>query len=441
MAGVRRQERATIPRSLPPRKNPMLHRLPLVALVTVVLGCAAPVVPGEWLAHPAVGTAVDHFEGNPFSGPALLRAGSGAAEIESALAVRGQAYFVRGDVVQAWQPLEAATKLIADPLAAQPILVEGKLLADVRLLTYDGALPQVDDSESALRLSSLPGVLDLGLTCELAVTDPGQPGRPEVLSLQLHRPRDGGELLAILTARREDPAGQLLDWEQAVLSFKPALGGPHLAVAIPSNDGRGYYVISAVIEKPPADPEGFLRYAEQLATARQQAGLRHEGLLALVDRYRGSAAQPTDLLAALSGLATTNDQRGMVLYLASGTGAALAFDLALVGNGPILAQICEDTQQAMDEGSSLSPQSLAWVLDSSGWRALAAEASREESDLGLTAVLLRHGGEVGRNPTLLLELLDGSADTLSFDNALLAENLSYLEVNVPAARVRAYDWL
>ena len=424
----------------------MLQRLSAVLLVLSSLACAAPLSPAAWVANPGVEASIDHFQGTPFSGPRLGYftddpAEPSTADFLSSLAVVGDSFFVSEAVVESWAPMEASVRLITDPMAAQPILVRGKLLANVRLLTFSGALPLRDDGRSAVRLAALSGALDRGMTCEMTVTDPGQPGRPEELSLQLHRPPEGGELLAILSSRRLDKAGQLIDWEQAVLAVAPAVEGRGLALAIPSNDGLGFFVITASVHGAPDDPEQRALHAEHVAGARLQAGLRHEGMVSLVERFAGSVAEPTDLLAALSGLEGTTDQRGMVLYLAADTGAALAYDLALVGQKQILARICRDTQAATRAGEPLDPRGLAWALDSTGWRALAEMAASDEPEIGLMGVLLRHAGEVGRDPALLLKLVDRASDRLALDTLLLAENLGYLEVNVPAARVRAFDWL
>lgn len=424
----------------------MLQRLSAVSLVFFTMACAAPVGPTAWVAIPGVEMSVDHFQGTPFSGPRLGYFSDDPAEpstddFRTSLAVLGDTFFVSEAVVESWAPIESSVRLLTDPMAAQPILVRGQLLSDVRLLTYSGALPLRADGRSAVRLAALPGVLDLGMTCEVTITDPGQPGRPELLALQLHRPADGGELLAILSSQRFDRADQLVDWEQAVLSAGLAVGGAGLALAIPSNDGRGFFVLTASVEESPDEPGEQALHEQRVAEARSQAGLRHEGMLALVERFRGAIAEPTDLLAALSGLGGTTDQRGMVLYLAEDTRAALAYDLALVGDEAILSRICSDTLAATQAGEPLDPRGLAWALDSAGWRSLADEAASDEPEIGLVGLLLRHAGEVGRDPALLLELVDASADRQAFDNALLAENLGYLEVNVPAARVRAYDWL
>ncbi|GEM_PF-2127715 len=424
----------------------MLPRLSAVLLVVSFMGCTAPVGPTAWVANPGVETSLDHFQGTPFSGPRLGYfsddpAEPSTADFRTSLAVLGDTFFVSEAVVESWAPMEASVRLLTDPMAAQPILVRGQLLADVRLLTYSGALPLREDGLSAVRLAALPGVLDRGMTCEITITDPGQPGRPEQLSLQLNRPADGGDLLAILSSQRLDRAGQLLDWEQAVLSTGLAGGGSGLALAIPANDGRGFFVLSASVEPAPDEPDEQALHEQRVVDARLQAGLRHEGMLALVERFRGAIAEPTDLLAALSGLGDTTDQRGMVLYLAEDTAAALAYDLALVGDPQILARICRDTLAATESGETLDPRGLAWVLDSAGWRSLAEEAAADDPAIGLMGVLLRHAGEVGRDPARLLELVEGSTDRQAFDNALLAENLGFLEVNVPAARVRAYDWL
>jgi len=424
----------------------MLQRLSAASLVLFTVGCAGPVVPTSWVAAPGVETSIDHFQGTPFSGPRIGYFSDDPAEPSTddsltSLAVLGDTFFVSGAVVESWAPLEASVRLLTDPMAAQPILVRGQLLSDVRLLTYSGALPLREDGLSSVRLAALPGVLDRGMTCEVTITDRGQPGRLELLSLQLNRPAEGGELLAILSSQRLDKTGQLMDWEQAVLSEGPTVGRSGLALAIPSNDGLGFFVLTASVEEAPADPEQQVLHAERVSAARLQAGLRHEGMLALVERFRGAIAEPTDLLAALSGLGETTDQRGMVLYLAEDTGARLAYDLALVGNKAILARICADTLAATQAGEPLDSRGLAWALDGAGWRSLAEVAAAEEPELGLMGVLLRHAGEVGRDPALLLELVEAAKNRQAFDNALLTENLGFLEVNVPAARVRAYDWL
>jgi hypothetical protein len=415
-----------------------------VMLLAAGVGCSSTAELGPLVA-PDVETAVDHFQGSPFSGPqrGLVAESPGepsAGDALASLAVRGEVFFVRTEAVADWPPLEASARLITNPLAAQPILVRGRLLADVRQLCFAGDTPLPTDDTAVLRLDDSVGALDRGMTCELMLTDPGQPGRPERITLQLHRPPEGGALLAVLSCRRLNDAGQLMDWEQAVLDSGPSVDGEVLAVAIPANDGSGVFVLAARVDRAPDDSEAFVGHAEQVALARTQAGRQYDRQAQHEHSPGGTTAAP-ELNAALAGLDEAGDPRLVVLYLATSTGAKLARDLALVGDARIVGSVCSGVRTALASDVGLDPSGVAWALDRSGWRALAEAVMSDEPALGLTAVLLRHAGEVGRDLVMLLELLDAADDGPSFDELLRKQNLLFLEENVPASRLRAYDWL
>lgn len=144
--------------------------------------------------------------------------------------------------------------------------------------------------------------------------------------------------------------------------------------------------------------------------------------------------------------------RASLLLLAEEAGTPLAADLAVVADESFLVSLSETafpperSRDARGEitafGEPVSPESIAWKLESGAWRALAQGALDETLDPELMGVLYRHAGVLARFPDTLLEAVDASAPSLeALHEHLVVENRYGLEDPAPSARVRAHDWL
>ena len=113
-------------------------------------------------------------------------------------------------------------------------------------------------------------------------------------------------------------------------------------------------------------------------------------------------------------------------------------DLALVGDTVLLETWAEELLAAR-EGTV--PEAFPWLMERSAYALLARGLDRDELVPGLRGLLARHAGEAGRFPGTLSGLLDRAAGRGPFERLVIEENLAFLELEDPASRVRAFDWL
>ena len=155
------------------------------------------------------------------------------------------------------------------------------------------------------------------------------------------------------------------------------------------------------------------------------------------------------VFAALEGLRYAKDLRAVFSYLTGVLEPPLALDLVLTADEGMLAELAEHiatdrllTPETMGPDSGLDGDFDArWSIERGAWSLLVERSLGSALTPGDASLLLRHGGEVGRFPTLLEGALGAARDTTEFYTYLETENRVFLRDASPAARVRAFDWL
>jgi hypothetical protein len=145
---------------------------------------------------------------------------------------------------------------------------------------------------------------------------------------------------------------------------------------------------------------------------------------------------------AFAAMKDKNRWRDAVGFLSANTNATICQDVALVADDPTMEQLANAIRTALpDGGADRSAAQLGWSLDEVALRMLHEKLAGGTLAPELTAVLVRHTGEVGRSAASLEAVLKGVRSREEFDARLSAENQIFLEDTSPASRVRAYDWL
>jgi hypothetical protein len=196
----------------------------------------------------------------------------------------------------------------------------------------------------------------------------------------------------------------------------------------------------AIFARASSDPS--LRTAGDLEQLQSELAAESAAANRLVSETETSLARNRTLLRALEHLEPDSEGRRTLGVLANLVGARLCTDLALVADDEVLAllvdQLRKTTSTLLDSNGK---DELAWKLESTSYALLAALDPEDELSDELTGVLLHRAGEVGRYSTSLEEAVLVSTDLASLEEALVSENLVFLEDPDPSSRVRAFDWL
>jgi hypothetical protein len=217
-------------------------------------------------------------------------------------------------------------------------------------------------------------------------------------------------------------------------------------------DGPGVVVMS-LSPFDLKDPRGFalfvrastdssLRQAGDLEELRTELGAEAAAAQELVSEEGSTLARNRTLMRALEHLRPDSEGRRTLAVLANLVGAPLCTDLALVAEETVLSALIEQlhkTTSSLLESSDKSE--LAWKLESASYALLATLDPEDGMADELIGVLLKRAGEVGRYSTSIEEAILASTDLASFEQALVDENLVFLEDPDPSSRVRAFDWL
>ena len=249
---------------------------------------------------------------------------------------------------------------------------------------------------------------------------------------------------AVADEARRRAAEEPVAWRDVMLLDEPLQpDGPPAVIALPGGPPGSALVAVLELRLPPQDEPGLARHAELVALSLQdvaESAERDAGRAAAVDAAESKHRQ---LLTAARSMAQAGDRRRAGVFLASESGAELALDTVLAADEPSLDSLGTAWRQAW--GSDLEVlvrgDTLAWSLERTAalWLAQAADAGTLPAEL--ESVLLRQTGVVGRSPSLLQQFAEESEGLADWRERLEQENRSALEDHLPAARVRAFDWL
>ena len=149
--------------------------------------------------------------------------------------------------------------------------------------------------------------------------------------------------------------------------------------------------------------------------------------------------------AALEGLRYATDLRAVFAYLTGVLEPPMALDFVLTASEENLVALAERVATERTVNSDASPQigfDARWSIERGSWALLAGTALQgDQVSSSEKSLLLRHGGEVGRFPSLIEEALAACSSCEAFQLRLEKENRVFLKDASPAARVRALDWL
>jgi hypothetical protein len=205
-------------------------------------------------------------------------------------------------------------------------------------------------------------------------------------------------------------------------------------------------VLVVVHVRPGAASEDVAAHAEATRRALQDAERWARGVAAGSQSLPGALPQPADVragaFAVLAAAADDRSRRPALLYLADRTEAPAAADVALVADTETLKALAGAILEAAKKADpAVAAADPGWLVARATLALLSQRLSGETLAPELTAVLVRRGGDLVRRPDALAEVLKAATGTHDLDNRIEAENRIALEDSVPAARVRAFDYL
>ena len=443
----------------------------LLALLSVAAGCSSvsgtggdALIPklASWESRPRLSLSTETFAGSALTG--TLPETEGVASLDKALPVDVRLILLRPRLDTGLAPIEETARLVSATTEGRPVMPSvvlaggGRVGAAPGLAAFEQRLKE-RSPEGLLELETLHGAVFTGSTASFRLVSlPGiEPGPDGTL-------QRGGERVEIDVSRVARDDGGRLIFSVRVDSF---VDGESVServiveeVAEPSGDSQQALKYALSIPAPFADA----READVLALVRVGAEQAVE-TLPLNARYSAQRAarqlasnaaqtrQRTVSLAegewkrrelelTLAGLEEASSLRSSWLFLASETDAPLASEIALSASDELLRAtgvrllgIVRGSQEP------LGPQQLSWALDASVLLQMAHIADEDGLPAELAAILLRHTGEVGRDPDLVRQVVRRSRSLEQCRAALVEENFMLLQDNSPASRVRAAEWL
>ena len=263
----------------------------------------------------------------------------------------------------------------------------------------------------------------------LAGAEEGDEGEPELDPAEAARRRE-----------RQTPVA----WREVLpLDTRLEPGGPPAVIALMGGRSQAALVLVIEVQAAPQEPEALAAHealvAETLADVAATTTREAEQAAAL----DAAESKRRQLLAAARSMAQAGDRRRAGVFLAAESGASLALDTLLVADDATLESLGAAWRQTIGEDMDalVRGDRLAWSLESTAARWLAQAAESGALPAELEAVLLRQTGVVGRSPSLLTEYVEESDGLAAWRERIEQENRLALEDNLPAARVRAFDWL
>ena len=356
-------------------------------------------------------------------------------------------------------PLDARSTLVTAPLAGGPVLVSGRqtglagfgegVAADTLLTRL-----RLGPDRPAAQAGHQVGLVAPGTTARFRCTI-GRTDRTLVLSVSRPLP-SGAELPSTApattspapTTATTGPAARPVDGaitvalrgfaegpattETAFLDNVSLAPGSRFAVVVPCDFGTPEWTALAVyvnVEDAAADGPAVAAGMDRPAATRPDSPTTLPG-------------ERLTLQRAIQALQGGGDPRPALLFLAGVTDAAVAIDGVLVADGATLDRVRDETLAfANADAEPPAVESVSWFLDRTVLLTLAAAAEKGTLPPELSAVLVRHAGEVGRHPDALADAANAVGNRADLLSRLIGENYIALEDSAPAARVRAYDWL
>jgi hypothetical protein len=304
----------------------------------------------------------------------------------------------------------------------------------------------------AVELSRAPGTGNVGLALvregQVALgaargEETVEPGGLAAAQESEEREEGGRELDPAEAARRRERE-TLVAWREVLpLDTRLEPGGPPAVIALTGGRSPASLVLVIEAQAAPQEPEALAAHealvAESLADVAATA-VREAEQAAAID---AAEAKRRQLLAAARAMAQAGDRRRAGVFLAAESGASLALDTLLVADDATLEALGAAWRQTIGEDMDalVRGDRLAWSLESTAARWLAQAAEGGALPAELEAVLLRQTGVVARSPSLLTEYVEESDGLAAWRERIEQENRLALEDNLPAARVRAFDWL
>lgn len=444
----------------------------LLIALALTGGCASKAKPPPLLPPPAE-VQLTHFTGTAISGP--LSDAVDVGEPVQALAVQFSVIALENPSPDiGLPPLGAAARLIRASADGDAVRASTRLTLNTRL-SIDADDSLVDALLSgqygrAAPMRRIHGALPAGVTTLLTVAQTeGQRFFELAVSRRSSEPSpptttpasSSVELAVVLqdwvAAPADDsvsseadmaspparpPARKFLQHEIAVIDELSIDAPRKIALVVPftfaDSETQAVAVLIEIAPATEADPEhvqAMARCAEELQRSAQAVAAQAVA--------RSQESDWPGLASALSAMSQPASRRAAMVFLADQTGAPICRDAALICDEMLLDQLSRTIvdRAASAKNDARTRQVLGWLLDYSALEFLSALASDNKLPVELSAVLLQHAGQVGREPSSIAEMIKAAGSKEDFDRRLTAENFLYLEDSSPAARVRAYDWL
>jgi len=470
-----------------------------LALATLVAACAA-TRPEAPRIPPAVSLRLEHFAGTPLRGARdaddALRPDRPA---EDASSIEFRVLYLDAEPATELPRLATHTRMVVAADGDEPIRPVAELASHARIATGEDAQRfrrQLDAGAfgRARELARLRGALlpettaVLRATSHATVTLPSGETARRDLALFVSRGPEAegasagdGELYDVALAiesvradpRTDEPGGRgdgpggspgaaraasdgsaeavpppaeaPLRREYALLADRLEAGGAALALLVPSPfDGDSGAAFAALVRVGPPPRRGEARRAHRAAFERslRDMAAAAEEARAQASSLDASAILRREVTSALEALQLARLHRPALVFMATEARARLAADLALVADETTLARYASAVRERAEARlATADAGALGWLLEASAMSVLAEQADEGALAPELTGILLRHTGEAGRFPDVLLGVAEGAGGLAALYARLLAENRVFLEDSSPAARVRAHAWL
>jgi hypothetical protein len=420
-------------------------------------------IPGS-LHLPPIVTEVRYFTGSPLSGPVpLSRDLSGPQE---ALQIRAHLVALEqlpGDV---FEPLSAHTRLITASRGGMTVLPTAQLTLGTRFGSVDDvesflACMEWGEFGRSVSIAGLMGVLPPGVTLTVRTREKyarlhsahGEPLR-EGLEIQLFGGEDRGvQVVLVLEDRERKDAGKgsakgaspVMHREVVMLDSIPVAARRGLAILVPwpfeESEARAVAVVLEMDSPPAPGGPGAKEHAEVYARCIRDLKRRMSPERERSHRTPHRRAMPPGFMRALEALPLPEKRRGALIFLAGATKARLAEHVALSAPDSLLSRMAECITADWQNAPAGERVALGWLLERAVLSHLAGMLEKDELTPALEGILVERTGEVGRRASLIEEIVANVRSLKELAGQLVEENLAFLEDNLPAARMRAYDWL
>lgn len=430
--------------------------LPCFLLATVALGFApwfgcstTPTTAGP-LPVPAVQASVEHYPGSPLRGTGALPTDEDIADAWPVI-VRCNALERFPD--EAYAALGSQLRLVVSEIDGDPIKPAAEHTGVVRFSADadDETFDTVCAGDAVGRTYAFPrltGALVRGTTMVASFRGDGAPGPDPTVppaevrgSVHIHRAIDDTIHLALewYVAGVDEVHREL-----GMVEAEAIAAGRRFAVIHPAlrfrNDWPRGYAVHITIGEPPVAPALVAALREDLLEATAAKTVRDN-----------PAIPDPAFIDAIDGLTWRTRQRDALRYLCRATGAQIASDLIRSAPTPAVAAVSEEVHYAIldrttTNGKAPDRAMIGWLIERTGLARLITRM-RELEDAGepvppeWVGVLVRHAGELGRDPESLEALLRDATSLEDLAARIETENRYFLEDVSPAARIRAFDWL